>query len=88
MLTNELDGVRERKWNMEKVLCFMSVTLQTSPDIKGATHMNNRIKQRLGEWEKEKYQMIVSNTVMCAEAHKGRKNGTMKVTERAKLFPH
>ena len=32
--------------------------------------------------------MLVSNTVMCAEARKGRKNGTMKVTERAKVFPH
>ena len=51
----------------------MSVTLQTSPDIKGATHIKNRIKQRLEEWEKEKYQMIVSNTVMCAEAQMGRK---------------
>ena len=47
---------------------IMSVTLQTSPDIKGATYIKNRIKQRLEEWEKEKYQMIVSNTVMCAEA--------------------
>ena len=30
--------------------------------------------------------MLVSNTVMCAEAQMGRKKGAMKVTERAKVF--
>ena len=73
MISNELDGVRERKWNMEKVFCFMSVTLQTSPGIKRATHIKCRIKQRLEEWDKEKYYMLVSNTVMWAEAQMGRK---------------
>ena len=85
MLTNELDGVRERKWNMEKVLCFMSVTLQTSPDIKRAIHIRRRIKQRLDEWDKEKYQMLVSNTVMCAEAQMGRKKGAINVKDRANV---
>jgi len=71
---------------MEKVLYFMPVTLQTSPNIKGATPIKRKIKQRLEEWDKEKYQMLVSNTVMCAEAQMGRKKGTMKVTERVKVF--
>ena len=39
------------------------------------------------EWDKEKYQMLVPNTVMCAEAQMGRNKGTMKVTERTKFSP-
>ena len=81
MLSSEFDGVRERKWNMERVLCVMSVTLQMSLDIKGAAHIKRRIKQRLVEWYKDKFQMLISNTVMCAEAQMGRKKGTMKLKE-------
>ena len=54
MLSDKLEEVRERKWNMERLLYFMSVALHTPPNIKGAVHIKHRIKQRLVEWDKEK----------------------------------
>ena len=52
-----------------------------SLDIKGAAHNKRRIKQRLVGWYKDKFQMLILNTVMCAEAKMGRKKGTMKLKE-------
>ena len=37
-------GTLERKWNMERVLYFMSMTLQVSLDIKGATKSRHILK--------------------------------------------
>ena len=43
LLSVEIDGVRERKWNMEIFLCYMSMILQTSPDVKGSSNIRKRI---------------------------------------------
>ena len=48
-LSDELNGVIERKWNFERPLCFTSSVLQKSPDIKGTPNARKRIKQRLSE---------------------------------------
>ena len=68
LLADEIDGVRERKWNMENVLCFMATILQTSPNVKGSTNIRKRVSQRLIYWENKKYQTLISSTVLCAEA--------------------
>ena len=52
LLAGEIDGVRERKWNMEKVLCFMSTILQTSPDVKGSANIRKRVRQIFLDWER------------------------------------
>ena len=49
LFAKKIDGVRERKWNMEKVICFMSMILQRSPDLKGVGNIKRRIKQRILE---------------------------------------
>ena len=58
LLAKEIDGLRERKWNMEKVICFMSMILQRSPDLKGAGNIKRRIKQRILDWNDKKYEML------------------------------
>ena len=53
--SDELDGVLERKGNMERFLCFMSMILPVSPDIKGATNVRRRLKQGIIKWEESKF---------------------------------
>ena len=53
---------------MERVICFISMVLQTSSDIKGAANVKRRIKQRLVEWNEGKFDMLGSSTIMCVEA--------------------
>ena len=50
LLPKEIDEVRETKWNMEKVMCFMLMILQKSPDLKGVGNIKDRIKQRILEF--------------------------------------
>ena len=47
----EIDGVMERKWNMKRLLCYMSMILQISLDINVTTNVRRRIKQRLADWD-------------------------------------
>ena len=49
LLAKEIDGVRERKWNIEKLMCFVSMILQRSLDFKGVSNIKRRIKQRILE---------------------------------------
>ena len=62
-----------RKRNMERVLYFKSMVLQTSSDIKVAANGKRRIKQRIVEWNERNFDMLGSNTIMCAEAQMSRK---------------
>lgn len=48
-LSEELIGVKLRKWNMERPPCFLSCMLQISPDAKGTKNIRTRIKTRLSE---------------------------------------
>ena len=72
-LADEINGVLARKWNMERVLCFISMVLQTSSDIKGTANVKRRSKQRIVEWNEGKFDMLGSSTIMCAEAQMSRK---------------
>ena len=53
---------------MERVLCFISMILQTSSDIKGTANVKRRIKERFAEWNEGKFDMRGLSTIMYAEA--------------------
>ena len=86
LLAKEIDGVRERKWNIEKLMCFVSMILQRSPDFKGVSNIKRRIRQRILEWEEKKLEKLISSTIICAEAYLNRKRGGLDTKERAQLF--
>ena len=68
-LIREFSGVRERLWNSEKVVVFLRVTLQTTPNVRKAKDNRSRISQRLQFWEQGCYAGLVDDTV--AEALSG-----------------
>ena len=83
---DEINGVLARKWNMERVTCFISMDLHTSSDIKGAANVKRRTKQRLVEWNEGKFDMLGSSTIICAEAQMSRKQNGLNEKKRAKFF--
>ena len=67
-------------------MCFMSMILHRSPDLKGVGNIKRRIKQRILDWNDKKYEMLNSSTIICAEAYMNRKRGGLNTEERAKAF--
>ena len=85
-LAVEINGALERKWKMDRHLCFLVVMLQCSPEIYGASNVRTRIKQRLKEWTEEKFQTLVSSTELCVESFMSRTRGVTARNEWAKIF--
>ena len=46
-LCAEFGGVRERRWNMERVIVFVIVTLRATPLIKRAREIRARLESRI-----------------------------------------
>ena len=85
-LGDELDGVRDRKWNMERPLCYIASILQKSENIKGASIIKKRIQNRIDAWNDDKFSALSSSAVKDAEAMMGRKQENLDAKERAKVF--
>ena len=86
ILSDELDGVRDRKLNMERPLCYIASILQKSENIKGASIIKKRIQNRIDAWNDEKFSALSSSAVKDAEAMMGRKQENLDAKERAKVF--
>ena len=71
---------------MEHGKIFMSMILQTSPDVKGTSNIRKGIKNRIANWIDKKFQVLASSTVLCAEAQMNRIRGIVTIKERAKIF--
>ena len=72
--------------NIERPLCFLDVVLQRSLDVRGASNLRAGIKQRLEEWSKGKFQMLVISAELRAKSHVGSRIGVTTRNERAKVF--
>jgi len=58
----EFVGVRERKWNSERVIVFMATILQTTPNVTKACDIKRRISSRLDAWAAGEFSALVSDT--------------------------
>ena len=67
-------------------MCFISMILQRSPDLKEVGNVKRWSKQRILEWKEKKYEMLNSRTIICAEAYMNRKRGGINTKERARAF--
>ena len=55
LATEEFKGVRERKWNSERVICFFAVILRKEPGKQKYKEIRELITMRLDLWEQGKY---------------------------------
>ena len=56
----------------------MSMILQTTSDVKGTANTRRRVKQRLVEWDEEKFDILGLSTIRCTQELKSRKKDGLK----------
>jgi hypothetical protein len=61
-LAREFRGVRERRWNSERPLVFVSVVLQTTSGVRRARDIRKRLEQRMRLWDQGRYGALVDDT--------------------------
>ena len=75
----ELRGVRERRWNSERPLCFLACVLRRRPDCTRSADIKRRIENRLRLWEEGKFDALIQD-ITSAALH-GASRGTREVEE-------
>jgi hypothetical protein len=86
MLTQELLGIKERKWNSEKFIVFSMVILQKSKQVTNSGDIKRRITNRLDSWENGKFDMLVQDTHRTAMAQLSKMRGQETEEQRGKTF--
>ena len=67
-LGDELRGVRDRLWNLERFIVFQTVILQRARHVTAYQAIRRIIEKRLAAWGEGKQAMLVEDTLhMCAE---------------------
>ena len=59
ILSVELDGVRARKWNTERVIIFQSIILQRTQGVNNSAQIRNRILFQLNLWNRGAFDNLV-----------------------------
>ena len=83
-LAAEFRGVRERKWNSERVVVFLLVVLRRTAIVKRARDVRRRVEMRLDLWEQGCHSALVDDTE--AEAKGGAKRTSRDRAAAAKAF--
>ena len=68
----ELDGVRARKWNSERVIVFQSVILQCAQGVNNSTQIRKRILFQLNLWSRGVFGKLVKDTYNSAMGYTGK----------------
>ena len=62
----ELKGVRERRWNSERPLVFLTCILRRRPGCTRSKDIKRRVENRLRLWEEGKYDALVQDVTNLA----------------------
>ena len=63
-LTEIIRGVRERKWNSERIIVFPAVILYKAANITAAKDIRARIETRMRLWDEERYSALLEDMEM------------------------
>ena len=61
-LTAELTGVRQRRWNTERFIVFLTVTLQHVQHVTKSCEIRQRIDWKVDAWEEGEHRIMVQDT--------------------------
>jgi hypothetical protein len=86
MLTDELEGIKARKWNSERFFVFQMVVLQRTRDVNRARDIKKRLTRRMDAWAEGKFDMLVQDTERDMKTYLSTKQGGMSPEQRAKIF--
>ena len=82
----ELDGVRARKWNAERVTVFQSIILQYTQGVNNSAQIQKHILFRLDLWNCGAFDELVKDTYKSAMGCLGKSRGTQTTEERHGTF--
>ena len=63
MLGTEMQGVRDRRWNLERFIVFQMVILQRARHVTAYHAIRRRIEKRLDAWGASKRAILVEDTL-------------------------
>ena len=86
ILSDELQGIIDRKWNAERFLTFQTAVLVKHPNVRKASDIKRRLATRLGLWEKGRYTELVEDSISALEASLCRFRGTSAPNTRMKVY--
>ena len=64
----EFQGVRERRWNSERVITYIMVTLQRGTGVRRSADIRRRIDRRMDLWVEQCFDTLVSDTLVESTA--------------------
>ena len=82
----ELDGVRARKWNTERVIVFQSVILQYSQGVNNYAQTRKRILFQLDMWNRGLFDELLKDRYNSAMGYLVKDRGTQTMEERHRTF--
>ena len=86
ILSVELDGVRARKLNTERVIVFQSVILQRAQGVNNSTQIQKRILFQLDLWNCGVFDELVKDTYNSAMVYPVKARGSQTAEERHIIF--
>ena len=86
ILSVEIDGVRARKWNSERVIVFQSVILQRIKSVNNSAQIRKRILFQLNLWNRGAFDNLVKETYNSAMGYLGKYHGNQTTKERHQTF--
>ena len=86
ILSVKIDGVRARKWSVERVIVFQSVILQRAKGDKNSAKIRKRIFFRLDLWNRGAFDELVKDTYNSAMGYLVKSCGTQTMEERHQMF--
>ena len=69
MLGAEMQGVWDRRWNLERFIVFQTVILQRARHVTASHAIRRRIEKRLDAWRAGKHAILVGDTLRYCEEY-------------------
>ena len=69
MLGAKMQGVQDRRWNLERFIVFQTVILQRARHVTASHAIRRRIEKRLDAWGAGKHARLVGDTLRSCEEY-------------------
>ena len=66
-LGEELKGVQDRRWNLERFIIFQTVILKRARHVTAFQAIRRRIEKRLDGWGEDKHAMLFEDTLRACK---------------------
>ena len=86
MFGAKMQGVRYRRWNLERFIVFQTVILQRARHVTASHVIRRRVEKRLDAWGASKHAMLVGDTLRSCEEYLTTARREEKAEHRAQTY--